>query len=258
MTSSTAEPGLESHSPVKGSREVAASGPRRGRSVDGAPDRSQAGTPGPVHPLLQRSPEFLCLIDSNPDRAKLLLWQFVVAFFRATPPRFYRRFAESEREDLVSEFYLTLVDRDFRKLRQYRELSAGFGAWLNRVASNWLASILRARQPQPIVESITPIDDEHAPIDLMDSRPGPADDLGHKQVYDAVMKTLRALEAMCQYLILAVADGMKPREMVVALGRPPEDNVRIAEKHRYCLAKLKRLVEGEGVDVTPYLRRKPK
>ena len=186
-----------------------------------------------THVLDSPWPEFLDLLDADPQRAlegfHVFAWKLLVA----RPPAVLRSLERADREDRIADLVVSCCDDDFRKLRKYRNVGKPFSAWLTTVFVHQLLTWFRARRP---TGELTDIPVEYEPPATLSTR-----------VTECVIRCLGQLTEKCRTYLACVADGMKPREIALLLRLPEGDNKRVSDDLRHCMRRLRELLLAEGV-----------
>lgn len=179
-------------------------------------------------------PEFLGLLDSSPTLALDGLYRFTWKLMAARPPRIYRSMSREDREDCVVDLVVGLADRDFRRLRTYRDHGRPFASWLCTTATRHAIRWLVGRRAT--VE---------LPADLAADDPAPDPVLG--SLRDEIAECMAKLSPKCRTYLICLADGMRPRDVVQFLRLDMEENRAVSDDTRYCKEKLRSLLASRGI-----------
>jgi hypothetical protein len=90
-------------------------------------------------------PSFLEELDRDPERAFRGFYEFFMRAARARQPATLRHFPWDERQDLLHDLVLLFVERDFRKLKTYKDNGKPFIVWMYCVVNHHLIERLRDR-----------------------------------------------------------------------------------------------------------------
>lgn len=189
-----------------------------------------------IHDLDAPWPGFLDLIDRDPTRALEGLHTFAWKLFQVRQPATLRTLPEHDREDRIANLVLSCCQDDFRKLRQYRNVGKPFAAWLTVVLARQVSDWRRAHRPWD---------------ELPDSLPHPGsgpDRMLSPRVVECLHRCLALLSKKCQNYLACLADGMRPREIVLLYHLPKEDNARVSDDLRHCARRLREMLLQEGID----------
>lgn len=189
-----------------------------------------------IHDLDSPWPGFLDLIDQDPTRALEGLHTFAWKLFQVRLPSNLRTLSEHNREDRIADLVLSCCRDDFRKLRQYKRMGKPFAAWLTVVLAHQVSDWIRKERPwEEIPESLP--------------HPGRSPDrILSPHVVECLHRCLAQLSKKCQRYLACLADGMRPREIVLLYQLPKEDNARVSDDLRYCASQLRELLLREGID----------
>lgn len=193
----------------------------------------------PAHPLEQRRPGFLTLIDTDPDRAWTEFHQFAWKQLRAYPPRIFQDLDPATRDDLIAEIVLDCRRDDFHMLRGYRDEGVPFAAWLGRVARNRALSHRRREGTSDRVM----LEGSHP-----SGEPPPDDAVHYRRSLDVVRDFIQRLNDKCRHLLSAAAAGFKPAEIAAQLGVAARDGKQVSDDLRWCRRGLRRLLREGGFD----------
>jgi RNA polymerase sigma factor (sigma-70 family) len=190
-----------------------------------------------------RSPPFLAMLDSDREAA----WRQFHDFFRrsmvAGLPRRIHLFPRDRHEDLVQELLLALVDRNFARLRQYRDQGKPFVGWLYSVCNRLLIDWRNRKVPGDPAGSDTDAGDP----DRLNVPAPPARAAVPDQLARAVRSAWDRLDTFCKALLAAaVEDRLKPREIASLFRLPADDNKAISNKVRSCKDSLRRHLRDVG------------
>jgi DNA-directed RNA polymerase specialized sigma24 family protein len=189
-----------------------------------------------IHDLDSPWPDFLDHMDRDPGRALGGLHTFAWKLFRVRPPAILRSLPEHDREDRIADLVLSCCRDDFRKLRQYQRVGKPFSAWLTVVFAHQIFDWIRSQRPW---------------VEIPDSLQHPGVGQDHMlppRVVHCLHRCLSRLSPKCQTYLACLADGMKPREIVLVLQLPKEDNKRVSDDLRNCAGRLRELLLQEGID----------
>jgi RNA polymerase sigma factor (sigma-70 family) len=199
-------------------------------------------------------PQFLDLLDSDPQAALTGFYRFLTWTFNKVPPRPGRTLCREDQEDVKHEVFVHCVEKDFRVLRQYIPSGRPFAAWLYTVAHNVSIDYIRKKEPKHKVVSIHK---DSSGKSLKDSIVNPIDDAKRYMIARYVpiaKKMIGGLDHYCRLLLEMAADEFTPKEMVLALGLPSNQNKEVSDRLRYCREKLKKLLAGAGIDIGSILK----
>jgi RNA polymerase sigma factor (sigma-70 family) len=195
-------------------------------------------------------PEFLGLMDGDPDRAFAGFYTFAVALLSRKPPRPLLSIRPEDRQDIIHDIVYHCVKDDFRVLRRYVPKGRSFAAWLYVVAHNKSLDLISAKGQPAVTLSIHQKEDGRA-LEQVLSDPGNTHDRQAElsEIVGIVVKAIGRLDEHCQLLLEMAADEFTPKEIVKVLGLAPEQNKKVSDDLRYCRNKLKRLLVEMGADL---------
>jgi RNA polymerase sigma factor (sigma-70 family) len=195
-------------------------------------------------------PEFLDLMDSDPDRAFADFYRFAVTLLSRKPPRPLMSANPEDRQDIIHDIVYHCVKEDFRVLRRYTPRGRSFAAWLYVVAHNKSLDLISVAGRQPMTVSMHEQNDGRA-LEQVLAGPGGGQDrqAEFSDIIGLVVKAIAHLDEHCRLLLEMAADEFTPKEMVSVLGLAPEQNKKVSDDLRYCRGKLKRLLSETGIDL---------
>jgi RNA polymerase sigma factor (sigma-70 family) len=190
------------------------------------------------HPLHDKNPPFLALLDSDPPRAWREFYDFAWRYLRAKKPYRFNDLDPPTCENLISETLLTCGANNFEALRRYVPQGLPFGVYLARIANNKAIDLIRRR----IVEE-----------NLVRSEPdravgSPERDYRYRALLEVVEECMLELRPECRILLRAAAEEFKPREIARIIGVPYADNKQVADRLAACREALKRQLRKRGID----------
>ncbi len=195
-------------------------------------------------PLAETSPGFLGLLDADPERA----WS---AFYTAATrllldprsmPGALRRFPVSERHELVHGFLCHCCWNSFRVLRRYTDSGHPFASWLRVVANHWLAD----RWREPARSRTDSLEDDARPVVRTGSNPD--HEATRNLLWEKVWLCVDRLGARCRILLHgSIEDLLKPQDLALLVGLPPEKNKEVSDMLRHCRRRLRQALSDEGI-----------
>lgn len=196
------------------------------------------------------SPEFLDLMDSNPDRAFADFYRFAVTLLSRKPPRPLLSVKPEDRQDIIHDIVYHCVKDDFRVLRRYVPRGRSFAAWLYVVAHNRSLDLILAGGQAAMTVSMHEQEDGTA-LEHVLSDPANSHDktVEFSEIVGFVTRAIGQIDEHCRLLLEMAADEFTPKEMVRVLGLAPGQNKKVSDDLRYCRNKLKRLLSRMGVDL---------
>lgn len=205
-------------------------------------------------------PEFLDLLDRNPERAGESFCAFVRDFFRMCPPSVFFAVRRDDREDVIQEITVHFLDENFRRLRMYRDQGFAFEAWFTICVRYWILDWLdrnkSGKTEIPFADLLPADDDDGRVLDF----PLPAvgrywqgDERDWGEWVRIVRRCMPRLNAKCRILIIFASQGYQPREIARLVGYGPGGNVTVANDTRWCRKRLRELVLKEsGISKLPF------
>lgn len=198
-----------------------------------------------------KSPEFLDILDSDPEKAFKHFYLFAKAFLKSSPPPQANSLTREDREEFEHDLILSCVEDNFKKLRKYKILrKSSFSGWFYILARNYCIDVLREK-------SYRCIPDYHN--NTIDHRnPGISQDYVINNNYEfkeAIIKIkelLPRLSEYCQLLLKMSGDEFKPREMVLVLALEKDQNKKVSDDLKECRRKLVNLLYEYGIDMDSY------
>jgi RNA polymerase sigma factor (sigma-70 family) len=195
-------------------------------------------------------PEFLSLLDSDPDFVFREFYKFASKVIKSIPPRSMRTLPTEDQGEVFGEIVYHCVKDNFRVLRQYSDQGKSFAGWLYLVASNKASEIARAKRNDPVVHSMN---DEKRVIGLEETFADNSEDLLNqavwKQVATRAFEIINKLSEKCRLLLEMAADEFSPREVVDTLRLPQDYNKKVSDDLRECRRQLRNRLKEEGIDV---------
>ena len=199
-------------------------------------------------------PQFLDLLDSDTQAALAGFYRFLTWTFSKVPPRPVRSLRTEDQEDVKQEIFVHCIEKDFRVLRQYVPSGRPFAAWLYTVAHNVSIDYIRKKESNHKVVSIH---EDSNGKSLENTLVNPIDEVKRFMIaryIPAAKKMMERLDEYCRLLLEMAADEFTPKEMVLALGLPTNQNKEVSDKLRYCREKLKKLLGEAGIDIGSILK----
>jgi len=188
-----------------------------------------------AHQLTDAWPGFLDCLETDPDRAWKEFHEFTWRALRAVPPPVFRDLDPAVQEDLIADIVVRCAENEFRLLRGYRNQGIPFAGWLGRIVRNRALDWIRREGNRPEFQTGSPQD--HDIPGLIDQ----------KNLMATVSDCLGRIRGRCRLLLVAAADGLKPREIAVVLGLPEDSGKKISDDLRYCRRTLRQLLEESGL-----------
>ena len=200
-----------------------------------------------------RNPEFLELIDIDPQLAFNGFYRFAMAFFDNSTPAIFRGLVKEDREDLSHNIISRCVENNFKILRKYRNFpDVPFSAWFYILVRNECLDHIRRVTP-----TISLDDCANEGVNRNVAETGAHNNPGiyeYKEVVSAIQNVLSDLGAYCQLLLQMASDLLKPRQMVLLLGMRKNQNKKISDDLRECRKKLENRLYEKGIDIYEYFR----
>jgi hypothetical protein len=86
--------------------------------------------------LDQARPNFLDLLDKDPNQAFRDFYEFANKLLIINPPKSLQALTETERKDTIHDIILHCIKENFKVLRSYIDCGRPFAGWLYTVAYN--------------------------------------------------------------------------------------------------------------------------
>ncbi len=193
-----------------------------------APDNNSLGS---------SRPRFLDELDRDPIRAFRTFHDFARRLLTTYPPPAMRAMSKEDREDAISEVLLHCLKENMRVLRRYEDRGRPFAHWLLVVAQYRVLDLLRRNRRRTFesVEELEPwVFGRESRVEMH-----PDDRAFLRQNLEVVMRLIRQMELRDQILLLASAEGYRPRDLASLLGLPRSAAKRLSDELRYCRTRLK-------------------
>ncbi len=196
--------------------------------------------------LRQSWPSFLSLLAENPERAKREFYRFAWKVLIAFPPPAMRGLSREDREDAISEVVFHCLKDDLRVLRTYRDQGHPFASWFLVVAQYRTLDLLR----RCAHSAGTTRSDDSGTLHHDHSPEGRPDESAFsRRNLDLVMRFVLQMDLTDQILLMASAEGYRPRDLVRLLGLPSRNAKKVSDDLRYCRKRLKILLQTRaGLD----------
>jgi RNA polymerase sigma factor (sigma-70 family) len=195
-------------------------------------------------------PAFLDLLDSDADHAFEQFYRLAIEALTTIPPRPMRGLSGEDRQDLMHDVIYHCVADGFRVLRQYRDRGKPFVAWLYAIAHNKALDYIRSRRFRTQTVSIHEDPDGRG---LENVLADPSSSSGTRielaDLLDAVRAAMKQMGRYCRVLLEMAADEFTPREMVIVLRLPADQNKKVSDDLRYCREKLRKRLAATGIDI---------
>ncbi len=202
----------------------------RGPSLACVDDRPGARSSGRVAAADPAWPTFLDDLDCCPALAQEALAQLLHELLNARP-WLVRPLPEHMRDDVLPDVFLACVERDFRRLRSYRNRGRPFVHWLCRIVSNHVRDRLRS-WTRECVGRISFEDSRETTECLVDGSPGPLRHVEARERFRRTWAVVNGLGGDAPLLIAGAAFELSGRELAVHAGRCEGDRAdRRAAKH---------------------------
>jgi DNA-directed RNA polymerase specialized sigma24 family protein len=192
---------------------------------------------------------FIDLLATDRPRAIKEFADLADLWLSAYPPTELRKINATDRDDARQHILTSFIERDGRKLTQYKDNGGEFRYWFHTVSRNACIDWIKANARHQHAE-ISP--DEPAP-----PQPRPLS----PSVRDLVSHCFAQLDVFCQLAILLeqeVGDIVNRTQFGTLLGLDPKGkiNTDASNRLRYCKTKLAKLVIDEarrrGLDLTEF------
>lgn len=152
--------------------------------------------------------------------------------------------SQEDVEDLHNSLFLSLMENDFKKLRQFRGKSS-LASYIRVITSNQVLDFLRAQKKH------ISIDDDFA-VPLVDGGDPPDRALAHSEQLEQVRSAIEGLKPSEQLLLKLVYDKwLEPREAASVMGISIE---AFYNKKSRVLKKLKKILEKSEADSSIKMR----
>jgi RNA polymerase sigma-70 factor (ECF subfamily) len=162
--------------------------------------------------------------------------------------RYYADYLYNELEDIHNGIFLTLIENNYKKLRQYQGLNGcSVSGWLVTVATNFTLNFLRDRKDAVSLDT-SPADDSNSLIDtISDERPTIFDVLAESEQYALLHELMEGLNAKEKLFLKYFYEDDLPPEKIASLMSVSVNTIystksRIIDKLRN-LAKKKNLLQ---------------
>jgi DNA-directed RNA polymerase specialized sigma24 family protein len=156
----------------------------------------------------------------------------------------FSKLPPEDQEDLFSEVVQELQKDGFRLLRMYRNQGRPFAVWF------WLALRRRALDYHRAAKKRGHSD---VPPWLPENGPYPDGIVENREALRDLERIMEGLSERCQVLLLAAAQGYKPKELVGLLGLPVDHNKKLADHLKNCRRSLVKALARHGYTVDDVL-----
>lgn len=201
--------------------------------------------------LHQTRPEFLLVLDSDPDRANRLLAEYLYRFFAVSVPPAIKSATSEILMDFIHDFYIACTDKKYSRLRQYQDEGKPFAAWLLMVSRRYALDWIKLKKnvaldpfPEPAEKEGSVDAWEEVVSKYLPPQAGNDDRAAWRELLDVTVSFIKTLPQRQQLLLVLSAEGYEPRDMTEILGEAPERNKAISDDLRYARMKLMDLVES--------------
>jgi DNA-directed RNA polymerase specialized sigma24 family protein len=184
------------------------------------------------------------LLDSDPDLAWEEFHAFAWKLTRLRQPPALASLSIEDREDLLADIVQDFQENDFRLLRRYTNQGRPFAAWFWLVLKRRALDRLKAMKTRGY---------EAIPEGIVDRIPLPTEETGSRAALEVVRKAIRGLSPRCRVLLLATAEGYKPKELLDLDSLPYEDNKKLADHLKNCRRSLINALAKQGYTVDDLL-----
>jgi RNA polymerase sigma factor (sigma-70 family) len=203
-------------------------------------------------PALQECwPDFLDLIDSNPNKANDSFARYLCKIFSIWIPPRLRGFPKDRHLDFTQDCYIEFTKNNYRKLRLYQNRGKPFASWFlvacSNLAQDWAAKSRNIESdPMPQIAGNDEATDELWNV-IITKAAGPKPDQETGAIWKELLRIassfMKELDRRQQLLLTLSAEGYEPREIVKLLGESPERNKAISDDIRYARSKLRQMLD---------------
>ena len=184
------------------------------------------------------------LLDSDPQRAWEEFHAFAWKLTQLRQPVALASLPHEEREDLVADIVQDFQQDQFRILRRYENRGRPFAAWFWLVVKRRALDRLKAMKIR---------DYEEIPGWVMDDAPLAAEEVGSKAALEDIRRVIKQLSPRCQLLLMATAEGYKPKDLLELESLPYTDNKKLSDHLKNCRRSLIKAMAKEGYTVDDVL-----
>jgi len=184
------------------------------------------------------------LLDSDPDLAWEEFYAFAWKLTRLRQPQALRSLPVEEREDVISDTVQSLQENDFRLLRTYENRGKPFAVWFWKVLMRRALDRLRYLSTRQY---------EQIPDGAVNRTPLPADEAASRAALEVVRATIERLTPRCRVMLLAVAEGYKPKDLLDFDSLPYDDNKKLGDQLKNCRRSLIKALAKQGYSVDDLL-----
>jgi RNA polymerase sigma factor (sigma-70 family) len=200
-------------------------------------------------------PQFLDLLDADPDTAFADFYRFAFGTLSTATPRAIRSLNSDDRQDLIQDVIYHCVREDFHVLRQYVDKGKPFAVWLYAIAHNVCLDHFRAQERNPDVTSVHEDASGTGLENVLSDRHNHSQNKPELlELVAIVKKTLGLVGEYCRLLLEMAADEFTPKEMALVLGMPSDQNKKVSDDLRYCRKKLRNRLAETGIDIESLLK----
>lgn len=180
------------------------------------------------------------LLDSDPDRAWEEFHAFAWKLAQLRQPGPMARMSHEDREDLLADTVQDFQADNFRRLRMYRNQGKPFAVWFWQVLRRRALDRLKAEKRRA---------HEEIPYGIADTTPLPIEEVGSRAALEDVREVIKQLSPRCQLLLLATAEGYKPKDLLGVSSLPYTDNKKLADHLKNCRRSLIKAMAKRGYTV---------
>jgi DNA-directed RNA polymerase specialized sigma24 family protein len=184
------------------------------------------------------------LLDGDPERAWEEFHAFAWKLTQLRPSAALSSLPHEEREDLLADIVQDFQEDGFRLLRTYENRGRPFAAWFWVVVKRRALDRLKAMKTRAY---------EEIPYWVTDTAPLPSDEIGSREALEDVRGVIRQLSPRCQLLLLATAEGYKPKDLLELGSLPYTDNKKLADHLKNCRRSLIKALAKQGYTVDDVL-----
>jgi len=208
-------------------------------------------------------PGFLELLDRDPNaifQEFYIRATIVLSRVPPTPMRILISKGFGSSQDLLHDFVLHCVEKNFKVVRGYVPRKRPFEAWLYVVARNYFIDVIRKykRELESECVSIEKKKENGVSLENIISGHVDCDDRAYefREIISVVKRAISAMDDRCRLLLELAADGYEPRDIVTILCLPRSQNKKISDDLGYCRKKQVDLLRREGIDISLYVKKR--
>jgi DNA-directed RNA polymerase specialized sigma24 family protein len=204
----------------------------------------------------KRVPEFVKLIDSDPDKAFREFYKFLRKLVSVNLPKLYRLLSKEDQEEVLDNVAVKCWRDNWKVMRKCVKSGGSVAGYLRAMVQNAAFDRLFRDKWLEIVKLYEDITKETADFleAIPDLKSNPEREEASARILGIVKDTILHMSENCQMLLLLASEEYEIRYMVQVLGLPKDRNKAISGALGECRKKLRKLLLQKGIEIDAILK----